>query len=620
MSDLAEKVVWLRDHDDTARQVGKNGQALAWSLTFQAELKAAGKTIAAAVKYVAEQPEFELQSGTDARHHVRLVAGWAVPGKDGLPMSGTESRLELPRPIASESFVIILDLSPDVGAPAQRVVVAVNGEVLCETVVSNRRLLCCRVAQQTIEAAERLTITLLHPDSISLASESYPLDDREVSMILHSVTLSPTNSLPRVAGTTAETVSPEPVRPTRKPFRETLYGPDLLLPPESRLGRLKTNRGTVVFADVESGTLRHGPDASSPKNVILADDKSTAYLLYLAPDGERYSVGVSPERRDADGGSRAGAQAYHVISIGADGHLGFGLQSCGLLLCAETDGRVTLSRNVLGPWEWFELVEPCQAIGAITTTPQTNQNSSSQSEHITVTGANPEARSSVKIQSAFDKAMICDGKLPEAILTMNGMSGRKARYFLNNLIESLDDARYLEIGVWQGSTLCSAIYGNQVNAVAIDNWSQFGGPVDEFMANLAEFRGPNAKVIVLETDFRAAPFDTLGEHNVYTYDGPHLKVDQYDGIALALPALGEEFILIVDDWNWRAVREGTLDAIATLKLTVDLQIEVKTTLDDTHVAGLTRQHSDWHNGYFVAALRKPPRISPMKLSEPRAIL
>jgi hypothetical protein len=34
----------------------------------------------------------------------------------------------------------------------------------------------------------------------------------------------------------------------------------------------------------------------------------------------------------------------------------FGLRSAGLLLCAEADGRVTLSRRELGPWERFELV------------------------------------------------------------------------------------------------------------------------------------------------------------------------------------------------------------------------------------------------------------------------
>ena len=39
---------------------------------------------------------------------------------------------------------------------------------------------------------------------------------------------------------------------------------------------------------------------------------------------------------------------------------------------------------------------------------------------------------------------------------------------------SFDDARYSEVGVWKGSTLCSAIYGNKVRALAADNWSGFG--------------------------------------------------------------------------------------------------------------------------------------------------
>jgi hypothetical protein len=34
--------------------------------------------------------------------------------------------------------------------------------------------------------------------------------------------------------------------------------------------------------------------------------------------------------------------------------------------------------------------------------------------------------------------------------------------------------------VWQGSTLCAAIYKNRVRTLAIDNWTQFSGPYDKF--------------------------------------------------------------------------------------------------------------------------------------------
>ena len=51
MSDLVEKIDWLREHDDTARRVGANGQALAMSLSYDGELRSAGRPIAAAARY-----------------------------------------------------------------------------------------------------------------------------------------------------------------------------------------------------------------------------------------------------------------------------------------------------------------------------------------------------------------------------------------------------------------------------------------------------------------------------------------------------------------------------------------------------------------------------------------
>ena len=45
------------------------------------------------------------------------------------------------------------------------------------------------------------------------------------------------------------------------------------------------------------------------------------------------------------------------------------------------------------------------------------------------------------------------------------------------------------------------------------------------------------------------------------FDGPHTKVDQYDGVVTAQAALEKSYVLIVDDWNWQQVRDGTLQAL-----------------------------------------------------------
>ena len=72
---------------------------------------------------------------------------------------------------------------------------------------------------------------------------------------------------------------------------------------------------------------------------------------------------------------------------------------------------------------------------------------------------------------------------------------------------------------------------------------------------------------------------------------------------LAQPALDDQFVLIVDDWNWKDVRQGTFEGIRETGLRMDFTAEIRTTLDDTH-ASTSGAASDWHNGYFIAACSK----------------
>jgi SAM-dependent methyltransferase len=213
------------------------------------------------------------------------------------------------------------------------------------------------------------------------------------------------------------------------------------------------------------------------------------------------------------------------------------------------------------------------------------------------------------VNAAFADAREYKGKLNEYVLSIQGMSGRKFRYFLNNVIANVSNPRYLEIGSWAGSTFCSAILGNTVKATAIDNWSLFGGPVQHFFANLANCGGLNARTSVLFEDFRKVDYKALGKFNVYLFDGPHAYQDQYDALSYAWDALTDEFVFICDDWNWPAVRAGTLDAVRELGLEVLTQIEVRTTDDDT-TPEATGGESDWHNGYYIAVLRKNGAAGP----------
>ena len=231
--------------------------------------------------------------------------------------------------------------------------------------------------------------------------------------------------------------------------------------------------------------------------------------------------------------------------------------------------------------------------------------------NVTLTG-DLTSDQSLALQNALEVANNMQSKLPLEILSMHGMSGKKYRSLINTLVEKTPDARYLEVGSWAGSTACSAMYGNTCTVKCIDNWSQFlkwgkiqsdGGPKEVFLEKTNLYKNENINFSFIEQDFRKVDFSSIGKFNIYLFDGPHEEADQYDGISMALPALDDTFILIVDDWNWPGPRDGTLKALASLGMRILTKLEVRTTDDNSHGPN-GGEDGDWHNGYFIAVISK----------------
>ena len=214
--------------------------------------------------------------------------------------------------------------------------------------------------------------------------------------------------------------------------------------------------------------------------------------------------------------------------------------------------------------------------------------------------ASPE---SAALKGSFDKTQHGTCRLPEDIRDIEGPSGQQYRSFVNNLVRVYPDPHYLEIGSWRGSTATAALYGNSAHALCIDNWSQFGGPRTEFFSNMDKVISDDIHFRFFEQDFRSVDFRSIGPFNIYLFDGPHEEADQYHGVTLAQPALLDPFVLIVDDWNWRPVRMGTFRGLLDAKCYVESSIEIRTTRNNTHPV-VSGKASDWHNGYFLAVVRK----------------
>jgi hypothetical protein len=205
------------------------------------------------------------------------------------------------------------------------------------------------------------------------------------------------------------------------------------------------------------------------------------------------------------------------------------------------------------------------------------------------------------IEVAFYNASNNESKITDEILNMSGFSGKKTRHFYNNLLNK-DDARYLEIGTWKGSSVCSAMCGNKAKIICIDNWSEFGGPKDEFLTNFNTYKGVN-EASFIEQDCYKVDISQLPKFNIYMYDGNHTKDSHYNALVYYYNCLDDMFVFIVDDWNWEDVRNGTYDSLKKLNLSVLYEKEVRLTHDNSHTHDALAKET-WHNGIYIAILQK----------------
>lgn len=185
-------------------------------------------------------------------------------------------------------------------------------------------------------------------------------------------------------------------------------------------------------------------------------------------------------------------------------------------------------------------------------------------------------------------------KCSAEILALPGMSGQKTRHFYNNLV-SMPGAQYLEIGSWKGSSVCSAMFENSADVTCIDNFSEFAGPKKELLSNFHKFKGKN-RATFIDADCFSVPIKNLPTFNLFMYDAAHDEMSQYRALSRFLPRMMDEFVFVVDDWNWDSVKNGTRNAIDDLQLTIVAEHERFTSAN--------QDARGWWNGMFAAVLRK----------------
>lgn len=208
------------------------------------------------------------------------------------------------------------------------------------------------------------------------------------------------------------------------------------------------------------------------------------------------------------------------------------------------------------------------------------------------------------LEACFNRAEAKQSKLTQEVHEIQGMTGEKTRHLYNNLL-SMKDIRYLEIGTWCGSSSCSAMYKNSADVVLIDNFSGFGSPREQCMANIEKLKGIN-RVTFIDADCFSIDISQFKlRFNVFLADGDHSEESHFKYINYYLPVLEDVFILVVDDWNWLPVREGTYRGIETNNLNVLWKKEIRLTQDNAYTYSQEEASTTYWNGVSAFLLKKP---------------
>lgn len=193
------------------------------------------------------------------------------------------------------------------------------------------------------------------------------------------------------------------------------------------------------------------------------------------------------------------------------------------------------------------------------------------------------------IKKAYDNC----SPLTDEILSIYGMSGNKTRHLYNNMC-SLPNARYLEVGTYQGSSFICAMYQNKnTEGYCVDNWSQFDGDEAKkmFYKHINDhLHNDEYSIKIIDKDcWQVTQTDIPKPINIFMYDGDHSYESQKKAMTYFKKFFDKHVIIMVDDWvSNNEAKPGTMEGIqeAGLKILFKHEIGLVNT-DKFHQGGDT---------------------------------
>lgn len=218
------------------------------------------------------------------------------------------------------------------------------------------------------------------------------------------------------------------------------------------------------------------------------------------------------------------------------------------------------------------------------------------------------------IKEAIEKAKNHQSKMDETAWSVPALASLKIRHLMNNL--GSISTRYFECGVHKGGLFCSTVRNNDniLLACANDSFESDKDSDDkalpQFEANAVKCKSNNTVFTLMIGDtFSKDPRSVPDQIDLYLFDADHSYESQRKAMTHFLPAMANEFIVCVDDWQYGDVKKGTMDGLKESGCEILFQEELLNTepyTEDEH------RNEEWWRGYAVFLLRKGKEMKPKK--------
>lgn len=152
----------------------------------------------------------------------------------------------------------------------------------------------------------------------------------------------------------------------------------------------------------------------------------------------------------------------------------------------------------------------------------------------------------------------------QKICTIPRMSTIAIGALINFIVSQMkDDTAFVNVGVWHGFTLLAGMVNNpQKTCIGVDNFSEYGGPQNEFLDRFATYKSDHHHFFNMGYENYFQSFHKNTPIGFYLYDGDHSQTEQRRGLEIAEPYFADDCIIMVDDINWYAPLAGSLEFMA----------------------------------------------------------